>query len=118
MTIEWNLRTNLTDIEAAERVLSEYSFVVATQRAKSALAILIHLIEKRARDQDRRLTAQDIIDLCSAVSGIQPFLCTRVGLGYQGAVLEREEMSVIEWPDLRSHLEKCDDCGYLRCQKA
>ena len=117
ITITWSLRTNLTRAETAERVPSDYTFPVATKRAKSALDILITSVQTRARNQNRRLTSEDIDGLCAAVSGIQPFLCTRVGLGFQDAMLEREDMHVLEWPDLQPHMDKCDDCGYLRYQK-
>lgn len=113
----FKLRLNEPQPNMEDRMESPYPFEVAGQRVESALRVAIAEMEKWARAEKRRFTASDIYDLNRMVAKLQPFLCTRLGLGFMGAVLDRDGMREDEWPDTDEHLHRCDDCGYLRYKK-
>ena len=91
---------------------SWYTFDVAAEQAEAGLRKLLADIE--GREQRGSLNMKDFLAIASTVDHIQPFLCRRMALGYEGAVLLKESMSVEDWPDASAHLDKCDDCGYHR----
>lgn len=84
---------------------------------RSAFKLIVEDIEAKAHSEERRLKARDVDRLKGAVANLQPFLCSRMSLGFQGAVLKADGMREDMWPNLRAHLETCDDCGYLRYTK-
>lgn len=117
VTINARLRVNTKSVDLADYVPNDYNFATATQRVTSAFAIVVKDIEVTAHREARQLTAADINRLKTAVADLQPFLCSRMGLGFLGAVLRRDNMHEDDWPDRSEHLERCDDCGYLRYSK-
>ena len=111
-TLSLRFRTNTTNAELAEGVPVTYSFDIAARRAETSLRFLLEDLQQQLRD--RSLNVGDIKMLCSAVNGVQPFLCRRMNLGYLGAVLLNDRPTLQEWPRTHAHLNKCDDCGYHR----
>ena len=106
-------RTSRIKAEIAEGVPSWYTFDVAAQRAESGLRRVLDDIQE-SHAQRRGLNVDDTLKICSAVDKIQPFLCRRVNLGWQGTVLLKDDLGMDQWPDTNAHLDKCDDCGYHR----
>jgi hypothetical protein len=111
-TIAVRLRTNMGKTEIADHVPSWYTFDVAAERAERGLGEIIDNIHTRL--QNTGLTSSDFLAISRGVDNIQPFLCRRMTLGYQGAALLNKESRVHEWPDINAHKDKCDDCGYHR----
>lgn len=111
------LRLNKAQPNIADSTSPPYPFEVAGQRVESAMRVAIAEIERRAKEEKRRFTAIDIHDLNRTVGKLQPFMCTRMGLGFMGAVLDRDGMGEDEWPNTDAHLNKCNDCGYLHYKK-
>lgn len=111
-TLTLRFRTTPTRVEVAEFVPSWYTFDVAAARAEKGLKQMLQDIETKT--QERPLNVDDFITISRAVENVQPFLCKRMSLGYKGAVLLKDDMSVEEWPNAETHLEKCDECGYHR----
>lgn len=111
------MRVNTKSVDLAEWAPPGYNFNVATERVKSAFGLIARDVEATARNEGRHLTAEDINRLKDAVANLQPFLCSRMCLGFKHAYLEKDDMPESEWPDLNAHLEMCDDCGYLRYAK-
>lgn len=112
-SIDWAVRVNTKSVELADRLPLGYNFTVATERVRSAFALIVKDVEFHAREEGRYLNAEDINRLKDAVANLQPFLCSRTGLGFKGAVLKADSMPEGKWPDLEAHLEQCDGCGYL-----
>lgn len=111
-TIAVRLRTNEGKAETADNVPSWYTFDLAAARAEQGLQAIVNNIPTRLRDKG--LTSSDFLTISRGVDNIQPFLCRRMTLGYQGTVLLVKELPVDEWPDTKAHKDKCDDCGYHR----
>lgn len=111
-TLLLKFRTNLTKAEVAEGVPSSYTFAIAARRAESGLQRLLEGMQ--ANTSKRGLSVENIKTICWAVDMIQPFLCRRINLGYQGAVLLEDDVPIYQWPRISAHLDKCDDCGYHR----
>lgn len=106
-------RTSANRPECAEGVPSKYSFKTAAQHAEKALRTSLDQIESSRRDQIG-LSVADFTKICTAVHIIQPFLCTRVSLGYQDAIIPDGDVPMERWPSTATHLDMCDDCGYHR----
>ena len=111
-SLSLKFRTTPTKVEIAEFVPSWYTFNVAAERAENGLKRLLEGVQEKSRR--RPVNVNDFLAISATVGRIQPFLCRRMNLGYQGAVLLKEGLSVDEWPDTDAHLDKCDDCGYHR----
>lgn len=93
-----------SDYITAEAPVS-LAFDQAIQRAKKRLAFVID--STIAITKDRPLTSNDFVSLSEAINEIQPTLCTRNGLGWEGAIMS-EDPSIS--PDVRRHLSSCCDC--------
>jgi len=108
--VSLKFRSMVSGLELAENVPTNYTSKLAAKRAEEGLRSVLDELE--AGRDGQSLTAGDIIRICRMVEAIQPFLCKRSNLGYQGAILPSG--NVDEWPDTATHLNKCDDCGYHR----
>lgn len=111
-SIALQLRTNPAKTEVADSVPSWYTFEVAAKRAEEGLRAIIDEIS--AKLDERPLTSDDFLLISTAIDDIQPFLCRQLTLGYQGAALLEENVSPGTWPNVTSHKQKCDYCGYHR----
>ncbi|KAK6389706.1 hypothetical protein LTR65_006188 [Meristemomyces frigidus] len=96
--------------ELAENVPLNYTFSLAAKRAEEGLRSVLDDIQ--ARTQGQPLRVDDIKRICRVVDSIQPYLCKRSALGYQGAIMPSSDIT--QWSDTAAHLNKCDDCGYHR----
>lgn len=111
------MRQNVRSVDIADRLPAGYNFQVATHRVRSAFGLVVKDVESQAHQDGRQLTSADVNRLKDAVANLQPFLCSRMCLGFKGAVLKADNMHESEWPNLTAHRELCDDCGYLRYHK-
>ena len=109
------LRTNPGSSEVVDYVPSWYTFAVAAQRVEKGLREIVGRI--LAKSQKNGLTSSDFLAISKGVEDIQPFLCRRMSLGYQGTALLDDDMPMSAWPDTAAHRDKCDDCGYHRCTR-
>lgn len=107
-TLLLKFRTFLSKAEVAEGVPSSYNFATATRRAEDGLRRLLDDIQRKTSAQ-RGLSVDDFKTIYWAVDKIQPFLCRRISLGYQGAVLPEDDVPIAKWPRTSNHLDKCDD---------
>lgn len=107
-------RTPETKADVAEGAPRSYTFSIAAKHAENGLRRVLDNIEVNACD--REISAKDIQSICDAVDTIQPFLCKRMTLGYQGAYLHYDQ-PIEEWPSTEMHRQKCDDCGYHRYER-
>ena len=110
------MRTNPDKTEVADSVPPCYTFEVAAKRAEKGLR---HIIENVHADSGRKaLHSSDFLEIAMAVEKIQPFLCRRMTLGYQGAALLKDDDSPDRWPSTSKHKDKCDGCRYHRYTRA
>ena len=100
-------RTFLSKAEVAEGLPSSYTFAIAAQRAEGGLRRLLEDIQRKTTQ--RGLSVDDFKTVYWAVDRIQPFLCRRISLGYQGAVLLEDDTPISHWPRISNHIDKCDD---------
>jgi hypothetical protein len=112
------LRFNATpgSAEIADGVPLSYTFGAAVRRAEQGLRMLLSEIQEDLLE--RPATVEDFKKLCSAAETIQPFLCRRMNLGFQGTYLLDDDVSMNAWPDTHAHLMRCDDCGYHRLTRS
>jgi hypothetical protein len=111
-SIALRLRTNPARTEVADYVPSWYTFEVAAERAEKGLKEIVGRL--LAKSQKTALTSSDFLAISTGVDDVQPFLCRRMSLGYQGTALLDDDMPMDAWPDTTAHTDKCDDCGYHR----
>lgn len=106
-TLTMKFRTFISKAEVGEGVSSSYDFATAARRAEYGLRRLLNWIQKKTKK--RGLSIHDLKTIFWAVDMAQPFLCRRISLGYQGAVLRHDDVPVSQWPSVADHLDKCDD---------
>lgn len=111
-TLALIFRTNPMKADVAEGTPNWYTFAVAAQRVEKGLQRVID--EVQAKVLKRPLNVCDVSMIASTVDAVQPFLCTRMTLGQQGARLLKDDLEIKDWPSTLAHLDKCDDCGYHR----
>jgi hypothetical protein len=111
-SIAVRLRTNPDKTEVADSVPSWYTFEVAAERAEKGLREIIENI--CANSGRKALDSRDFSRIAMGVDMIQPFLCRRMTLGYQGAALLKDDVPPDQWPSTSKHKDKCDGCGYHR----
>lgn len=111
-TVVLRLRTNAGKTELAEHIPFWYTFEMAAERAEKGLQEVLENIQ--AEPKKHALTVNDFLAIAEAVDDIQPFLCRRMTLGYQGTALLDDDMPMDAWPDSTAHKERCSDCGYWR----
>ena len=105
------LTGRLRSLLISSRLRFRYTYSIAASRVEQGLIEgFKHLNSESGKGA---LTVADFLALSSAVQYAQPFLCKRPTLGYAGAVLLEDDMSIGDWPSA-AHLKKCDDCGYHR----
>lgn len=107
-TLLLKFRTFLSKAEVAEGVPSSYNFASAARRAEDGLRRLLDEIQRKT-SAHRGLSVDDFKTIYWAVDKIQPFLCRRISLGYQGAILAEDDVPIAKWPRTLKHLDKCDD---------
>lgn len=112
-SLNLKFRKSCTEAELADGVPHHYTFDIAARRAERGLRGVLDRIEADHKDGSS-LSAINVGEICLAVDNIQPFLCKRLNLGWHGAVLLKDDVDMQQWPNTRTHLLKCDDCGYHR----
>jgi len=99
--------------ETADGAPPGYSMQLAAKRAEIGLRKFLDEIQDSKKGQP--LGVRDVTRICDMIASLQPFLCKRMLLGYQGAVLPSGD--VRDWPDTTAHASKCDDCGYHKINR-
>ena len=112
LALALRFRTDATKAEVAEGAPPGYNSDIAAERAEKAFRHVLDDIEEK--NHVGPITVDDIMTICNTVDTIQPFLCRRMNLGFQGALLLKDDPDMSRWPDTEAHLDKCDDCGYHR----
>ncbi|EME46805.1 hypothetical protein DOTSEDRAFT_22836 [Dothistroma septosporum NZE10] len=95
--------------EIAEDAPTGHTFKTAMERARQRLEYRVQEMADRVEEQP--LTVKNFQDLCVLVEDVKPTLCTRIGVGWKGAVLD-EDPSV--HTDVNFHRTSCTECGYYR----
>ena len=95
--------------EIAEDAPTGYTFDTAMERAREHLTYRVDEMIHQAGE--RPLTTTDYKNLCELVEDIKPTLCTRIGVGWKGAVLNAWSS---EHTDVDLHRKSCTECGYYR----
>ncbi|UJO16907.1 uncharacterized protein CLAFUR5_04120 [Fulvia fulva] len=102
-------RSGSSYAEIAEDAPSGHTFKIAMERARARLTYRVNEVMDAVKE--RPLTVTDYKGLCKLVEDIKPTLCTRIGIGWKGAVLDKDP-SV--HTNVNIHRKQCTECGYYR----
>ncbi|CAK4031789.1 Hypothetical predicted protein [Lecanosticta acicola] len=106
-------RTNTAYVDLAEEAPTSYSFELAIQRARARIEYAV--MEMTEEVGDEPLTVKNIRNLCDIVESIKPALCTRMGVGWKGAIFPEDPS---HGPHVERHREACAECAYFRITAA